>query len=250
MSLPSFDETALASLTEKIEVGLSQTRIGKDAKAAKVGRESSKTAGPRASRAAKTKIVESRGGSSTKRQKRNSDGESKQDAVRRAPTRKGQAPHIDTQTARSGAAALALGGDREDLALLEGVDSDSELDTGAATTRLSRGGTDKRLRKDLASFVKDLGIESEFIDGPDTAAGPPPKEDVSPAQSKTKKLAPETAFKTQILPKKLTPGASSAEKTSGRLVSAPSRTRSGSLTRISGSLTRIRSSNLDPIGTA
>ncbi|KAI9850208.1 MAG: hypothetical protein M1838_005978 [Thelocarpon superellum] len=160
MALPSFDEQALASLTKKIQTEFSQSK-SKTTTPHKIPTKKSRTADapPAKTPAAPSYEARPRSRHISNGKKRDARGLFKQDSD--------EATHKTPSDGRgkngSGAEKagqdilediIALGGEREDLELIDGLDSASELE-------LEETGSRKGLKKDLASFVKELGIEHQ-----------------------------------------------------------------------------------------
>lgn len=147
-SLPSFDESALSALTDKIEKGFkgaSSDAVQKPAKKDKNkpnGASHSKDTAPG--------------------KKRDADGNVK------TPAKSNKAGDRKPKQAEGGAAAegsardillqeiLALGGTEEDLDLLDGVESDDE-DVEGTQPKVD----DPKFAKEFSKFVAGLGIEGQ-----------------------------------------------------------------------------------------
>lgn len=146
-SIPSFDESALNALTERIDKGLgkgkAQEQSPKASKQAKKGgKQDKKTPGSRANGIALGK---------------------KRDASGNVIASAGDDKAADT-TAKGSSERdillqeiLALGGTEEDLDLLDGVESDED----AIAENASTSKPDSSFAKDLSQFVKSLGIERQ-----------------------------------------------------------------------------------------
>lgn len=158
-SLPSFDESALSALTEKIEKGFNKG-ANSDAAQKPAKKDKNKPNG-----AAHSK-------DSALGKKRDAEGNVK------TPTKSNKATERKPKQAEGGAAAegsardillqeiLALGGTEEDLDLLDGVESDDE-DVEGTQTKVD----DPKFAKEFSKFVAGLGIEGQTqVDASDSEA--------------------------------------------------------------------------------
>ncbi|OBT56616.1 hypothetical protein VE04_01669 [Pseudogymnoascus sp. 24MN13] len=148
-SLPSFDESALSALTDKIEKGFNKGASSDSAqKPAK--KDKSKLNGASHSK------------DTAPGKKRDAEGNVK------TPTKSNKATDRKPKQAEGGAAAegsardillqeiLALGGTEEDLDLLDGVESDDE-DVEGTQPKVD----DPKFAKEFSKFVAGLGIEGQ-----------------------------------------------------------------------------------------
>ncbi|KAI9827552.1 MAG: hypothetical protein M1832_004902 [Thelocarpon impressellum] len=171
MALPSFDDKALASLTKKIELGLDKKKTHTESKARKDGQNGPKPGpAPKATRPAKNEAGKdvAKPEATTQGRKRDHRGDvkkqsrprhSEQPAKRVHQARESEPPSDDKMLQE----IVELGGDSEDLALLAGIDSASEMETGADQERVKPSKADKQLRKDISTFVKGLGIDGKAL---------------------------------------------------------------------------------------
>ena len=163
MALPAFNEGALATLTQKIEAGLKYGKAAFESAAKHEARENKKTPRDDAGRKSKATDVGADINGASRGKKRDLRGQLKKDGKTKAsrsrdstkPTRVGT-----DEEAKILEDILALGGDREDLALMAEAGSESEMEVDAPV--------DDGLHKELASFVKGLGLNGHVPkDAPD-----------------------------------------------------------------------------------
>lgn len=148
-TLPSFDESALSALTDRIEKGLGKTSQKQEDKP-----QSKESAGHKS----KKGTVEGKGRGT----KRDAHGNAKKSDSRGQSTQpKKSAGTDDGSTLLQ--EILALGGTEDDLDLVAGAPSDDEDVEGS-------GDIDKELQKELAKFVAGLGIEGANVAGPEESA--------------------------------------------------------------------------------
>lgn len=165
-SLPSFDESALSALTEKIEKGLQKGKGPESAqKSPKQKKNSAKQKNDTASRANGT-------GSGKKRDAEGNVKSSKDTARKSKPS--------DSAAAGSASARdillqeiLALGGDEEDLELLDGVESDNDDIKGES----QQPSQDPKFAKDLSKFIASLGIQGQAVAEPSESEADEPESD-------------------------------------------------------------------------
>ena len=139
LGLPDLSEASFASLTNKIESKLQAPRDSKSPNTTKSKKTSSK--------------FEGRG------QKRNHEGKVlKTEKIPSKPEKK-NAPKDDLEALR--AEIIALGGTEADLDLVAGLESASELEDEAPSSKPSRKAphNDDSLRNDIAKMLKDMGVE-------------------------------------------------------------------------------------------
>lgn len=170
-SIPSFDESALSALTEKIEQGLSKTNAPrKPAEPAnRSHKQEVKTNGrkPKELNAKNSKLTEQARGT-----KRDSKGNAKPTSPISQSKKSVQKGNTDDDRATLLKEILALGGTEEDLDLVaDAASDDEELDAQESAT------TDKTLKKDLAKFVASLGINAQLGEEADDSEDEEPVED-------------------------------------------------------------------------
>ncbi|KAH8808381.1 CBF/Mak21 family-domain-containing protein [Xylogone sp. PMI_703] len=159
-ALPSFDESALASLTAKIEQGLR--------------RESKPTDGPKnqSSRRGKSTTqgltaddkIKNKASKNARGTKRDAEGTEKSSPnPKKSRTAIGSQKRGKEDDAMLLQEILALGGTEEDLELVAGAISDNDDDKSLDANHSAKA-ADRALRKEIASFVAGLGIESNGLD--------------------------------------------------------------------------------------
>lgn len=140
--VPSFDEKALASLTEKLEQSIGG---GQPTEPSEKTPKSAKSKKPKDGSKSKPQLEEGRG---TKRDRKGNAKETTGESKDKKPSKGADDREAMLQE------ILALGGTEEDLDLVAGAESESEPEDSAPL--------DKSLKKDLARFIAGLGIEGNF----------------------------------------------------------------------------------------
>lgn len=166
-SIPSFDEKALSALTEKIEKGFNKEKGPESApKSQKQNKNSAKqkNANP-ASRANGIALGKKRDAEGNVKSGR--DAERKSKPFDSAATGSASARDILLQE------ILALGGNEEDLELLDGVESDNDDIEGES----QQASQDPKFAKDLSKFIASLGIEGQANAEPAESEADEPESD-------------------------------------------------------------------------
>ncbi len=154
-SLPTFDETALSKLTQKIETQLSNpagNKQGDNSRKNESDGGNSRRVNDIAPNASKVNAAPSKKG---KKRARNGDVlTAEKEGKMTAPTKPVE-KELDKDLERE---ILALGGTNEDLELIAGVESGSEMDEKSASHIKSKGSVDeKSLQKSINEIIKDIG---------------------------------------------------------------------------------------------
>ena len=153
-SLPKLDENVLSALTKKIDSKLHAPKdLGSQQDAF------SKTAISRSSNSKKTTTT-----SENKRgKKRAHSGEVVQGDSSSQKSKGNSSTKDDLEALR--AEIIALGGTEDDLALVAGLESGSEVEDEPAKRQTGRKSTDKEedLRDDVAKMLKGMGVESSRV---------------------------------------------------------------------------------------